>query len=160
MATSDQLQRLVEEARIAELLHRYCAFCDSNDPVGVAGCFTEDCIAFYGPGEAVRGKEPRRETAERDLALFEATSHHLSNITATFDTADRARVSSYIYAWHRPRVGGPDWELWGRYEDVVVLTGAGWLIAERRLLVSGVSGFPEHWQWLRPPRHELTRGGP
>ena len=84
--------------------------------------------------------------------MFESTSHHLSNLVIDFEDLDHARVSSYIYAWHRPRAGGVDWELWGQYHDLVVRTGLGWLIAERTLLMAGTVGFPDDWAWLRVPR--------
>jgi SnoaL-like domain len=73
-----------------------------------------------------------------------------------FESDDRAVVSSHLYAWHRPLAGGEDWELWGRYEDVVVRVGGEWWIHERRLLVAGVVGFPSDWEWLRVQRHDVS----
>jgi ketosteroid isomerase-like protein len=151
---ADPHQQLIDRARIHELLYEYCARCDLNDPDGIAGCFTVDCLAFYGPRPPEHGRKARRDAAARDLALFESTSHHLSNVLIDFEGANRAVVSSYVYAWHRPRSSGPDWELWGQYHDVVVRVEDGWLIAERRLLMAGVKGFPAEWDWLRVPRHQ------
>ena len=143
------LQELSDRAAIADLLHAYCRCCDLNDPDGIAACFTEDCVADYGPGVGppASGRATRRAEAARDLQLFDATSHHLSNIVVEFETADRARVQSVLYAWHRPRTGDADWHLHAQYDDVMVRAGAGWLIAERRLLVAGTVGFPD-WEWL------------
>jgi ketosteroid isomerase-like protein len=124
---------------IADLLHAYCRAADRNDPDALAACFTEDCLCDYGPGPPERGREARRAAAARDLALFEATSHLLGNITATFESDDRARVSSVVHAWHRP-LGGGTWILYAEYHDLVVRTPDGWRIAERRLHVAGTDG--------------------
>jgi hypothetical protein len=142
------LQRLAHRVEIERLLHRYCRSADLNDPEGLAACFTEDCLAFYAPGPPSVGAAERRLQAERDLPLFAATSHTLSGIIVDFETADRATVESALYAWHRPLEGEHDWHLWARYHDVVIRTDAGWLIAERRLLLVGQQGFPDDWSWL------------
>jgi hypothetical protein len=145
----DQVRELSDRHAIADLLYEYCRRADLNDPEGIAACFTADCLADYGPGvgQPTRGAEARRTDAKRDLALFEATSHHLSNITIDFESPDRGRVRSSLYAWHRP-VGGGEWHLWAQYHDVVVRTHDGWRISERRMLVAGADGFPNEWGWL------------
>jgi 3-phenylpropionate/cinnamic acid dioxygenase small subunit len=145
-----RIDRIESRAAIQDLLHRYCYCCDLNDPDGLAACFTDDCFVDYGPGvgPARRGAEARREEGARDLAMFSATSHHLSNVVVEFETDDRARAKSTVYAWHRPADGGPQWRLWAQYHDVVARTPDGWRIAERRLLVAGSENFPESWGWL------------
>ena len=144
------VQGLVDRQEIADLLHAYCRYADLNDPGGIAACFTEDCVAEYGQGVGARehGSEARHVAATRDLSLFTATSHHLSNITVTFDDIDRAHATSVLYAWHRPRDGSKDWALWAQYHDVVVRTTSGWKIAERLMVVAGADGFPATWAWL------------
>ena len=153
-ANDATLQRLLDETAIERLLFEYCRCADANDPDGLARCFTEDCIARYGPGPPSIGAAARREQAERDLALFSATSHHLSNIEIEHLDDDRARVESAVYAWHRPRGGAGSWHLWARYRDVVMRTSRGWRIAERTLVMVGEEGFPSDWTWL-----ELDRAG-
>lgn len=136
---------------IRDLLHVYCRAADRNDPDALAACFTEDCLCDYGPGAVERGREARRAAAARDLAQFAATSHLLGNIVIAFEDDGRARVSSVVHAWHRPLAGGT-WILYAEYHDVVVRTEAGWLIAERRLLVAGTDGFPPDWTFHPLPR--------
>lgn len=145
---------VADRLAIAELLARYCACADANDPDGLAACFTADCLCDYGPPGTPPepGREARRAAAARDLALFAATSHHLSNVVIEPDGADRARVRSTVYAWHRPLAGDATWHLHAEYHDVVVRTAAGWLLAERRLLVAGAEGFPPDWRFLPLPR--------
>ncbi len=137
---------------ITDLLHAYCRAADRNDADALAACFTEDCVCDYGPDTPPeRGREARRAAAARDLALFEATSHLLGNITIAFKGDDRARVHSVVHAWHRP-LGGGSWILYAEYHDIVVRTGGRWLIAERRLLVAGADGFPPDWHFHPLPR--------
>ena len=136
------LRELVDRRDIADLLHAYCTFLDTNRPARVAGLFAEDCVADYGPsfGGPIRGRERIERGCARTLALWSATSHHLSNIRIEFPERDRAEASSYLYAWHRPVDGGPDFHLWARYYDRLRRTPDGWRLAERRLRVAGQSG--------------------
>jgi len=143
--------RLADREAIRDLLFAYCRACDANDPDAVGACFTVDCLADYGPDARTPGAAARREQAERDLALFEATSHLLGNVRIEFDGEDRARVESVVHAWHRPRQGEP-WSLHARYDDVLVRAPAGWLIAERRLLVAGVDPAQDGWRFNPLPR--------
>jgi hypothetical protein len=148
--TTAELRQMLDRQAISDLLHEYCTCADINDPDGIAACFTPDCVADYGPGVGPpsRGTASRRREAARDLALFSATSHHLSNIVIRFEGDDRASASSALMAWHRPAAGGDDWTLWARYEDIVVRTADGWRIQERRMTVAGAHGFPSDWAWL------------
>lgn len=150
----DALERLTAEREIIALLQDYCRFADRNENEALAECFTEDCVADYGPGMGPvrRGREARREDAESALSLFSATSHHLSNFMIEFGDRDSAATSCKLYAWHRPLGGGPDWELWAEYRDRVVRTAEGWKIASRRFLVAGEANFPAEWEFLRTER--------
>jgi enoyl-CoA hydratase len=147
-SVGDALQRLIDVRDIEQLLFEYCRCADSNDPDGLARCFTEDCIARYGPGPVSIGANARREQASRDLRMFSATSHHLSNVHVEHVDGDRARVESVVFAWHRPLDTPGVWELFGRYVDVVVRTRDGWKIAERTLQRVATDGFPTEWEWL------------
>lgn len=151
-----ELQRLLDDREIERLLFEYCRCADANDPEGLARCFTENCVARYGPGPPSIGANARREQAERDLATFSATSHQLSNVSIDHLEDGRASAESVVYAWHRPFGDHGIWELWGRYRDTLVKTPAGWRIAERTLVMVAEEGFPKDWRWLdferRPPR--------
>lgn len=155
-----ELQRLLDDREIERLLFEYCRCADANDPDGLARCFTENCVARYGPGPPSVGADARREQAERDLAMFSATSHHLSNVSIDHVEDGRARADSVFYAWHRLRGDHGIWELWGRYRDTLVKTPKGWRIAERTLVMVAEEGFPKQWEWLeferRPARPTAT----
>lgn len=152
-ALSDQgpeaTQRLSDRQEIAELMFEYCYACDENDPDGIAACFVEDCVTDYGPGpgQPTRGRNVRRTEAARDLALFDATSHLLSNVSVSFLDEDRARVRSVVHAWHQPKDSTSSWILYGQYHDTVTRTEEGWRIAERKLLVVAAEGFPAEWSF-------------
>jgi len=150
------IQRLVDRLGIADLMFEYCSCCDLNDPDGIARCFTEDCVTDYGPGEGqpTRGRSIRRSEAARDLALFDATSHLLSNVRISFENDDRAQVRSVVHAWHKPKDSDSSWNLHGQYHDVVARTKEGWRIAERKLLVVSAEGFPADWAFHRIDRLE------
>jgi enoyl-CoA hydratase len=157
-AEGAQVRLLLDRDQIQELLFAYCRYADVNDPAGLATCFTEDCVARYGPGPPSIGSEARRLQAERDLALFDATSHHLSNVSIEHLDSDRAGAESVFYAWHRLAGSEEVWELWGRYRDVLMRTADGWRIAERTLLMTDQRGFPADWEWLRLERAPSGRG--
>ena len=148
------LAALLDRQAIVDLLHEYCRCSDRNDCVGIAACFTDDCLADYGPGVGppTRGSQARHDDAQAALKLFSATSHHLSNVVVAFDGPDAAVTSCNVYAWHRPVAPGPDWHLWAQYHDRVVRTDGGWRIAERRMLVAGSDGFPPEWGWTPTDR--------
>jgi 3-phenylpropionate/cinnamic acid dioxygenase small subunit len=143
--------RLADREEIRELLYAYCRACDLNDPDGIGACFTADCRADYGPDAREPGAAARCAQAERDLALFEATSHLLGNVSIEFEGDDRARTASVVHAWHRPLRGEP-WSLYASYEDVVVRAAPGWLIDERRLLVAGTDPRQDGWRFNPLPR--------
>ncbi|MBN8866496.1 MAG: nuclear transport factor 2 family protein [Solirubrobacterales bacterium] len=151
----ETLGRLADRQSIEDVLVEYCYRCDLNDPDGLAMLFTEDCEADYGPGVGPPsvGRAARRDEAARDLALFESTSHHLSNVIVEFEGENRARARSVIHAWHRTRAEGPDWNLRAQYHDALVRTADGWKIAARRLVVVDAENFPEEWGFHRLERN-------
>jgi enoyl-CoA hydratase len=156
--SSSQLQQLLDDREIEQLLFEYCRAADANDPEALAECFTEDCVARYAPGPQSVGREARRDQAARDLTLFSATSHQLSNVSIDYLDADRARVESVVHGWHQPTEDGCSWQLWARYRDLAQRTPSGWRIAERELLLVGEDGFPPDWTWLHADRAQSGRG--
>ncbi len=156
--SSSQLQLLLDDRGIEQLLFEYCRAADRNDPEAIADCFTSDCVVRYAPGPHSTGRAARRDQATRDLTLFSATSHQLSNVSIDYLDADQARVDSVVHAWHRPAEGGSSWQLWARYRDLVRRTPSGWRIAERELLLAGEDGFPPDWTWLHVERAQSHLG--
>jgi ketosteroid isomerase-like protein len=140
---TDVAQELAARQSIADLIHAYCFHFDLNEPDAVAALFTDDATVDYGPESAtIVGSAAIATTIAVGLEqTFAATSHHVSNIQITFESASHARAVTYLYAWHRYVDGSPDGELWGRYRHRFVLTGAGWRICELRLEAAGARDF-------------------
>jgi ketosteroid isomerase-like protein len=141
--STDAVQELVNRHAITDLIYAYCFHFDNNEPDAVAALFTEDATVDYGPESAtIVGSAAIAATIAVGLEqTFAATSHHVSNIQIVFESPDRARSVTYLYAWHRCVDGSPNGELWGRYRHRFVRTDAGWRIAELLLEAAGMVDF-------------------
>lgn len=125
---------------------------DSYQPDEVAALFFEDCLTDFGPGLGgpMRGPDPVALALRTGLRGFEATHHQVSNILLTFESPDRVRGVTYVTAWHRFPGDRPDATVLAQYHDVFERRDGRWGFAERRILVSGETGFPIEWN--RVPR--------
>jgi ketosteroid isomerase-like protein len=143
MDASAIAHELHDRQAIADLIYAYCEHFDRNDPAAVAALFTADATIDYGPeAETIVGADAIARTIAVGLEhTFAATSHHVSNIRITFDSADQAHAVTYLYAWHRYADGSPDGELWGRYHHRFVRTDDGWRVAELVLTAAGMTNF-------------------
>jgi ketosteroid isomerase-like protein len=137
------VRALVDRQEITDLIHAYCDCFDRNDPEGVAALFTDDAVLDYGPEfDNIVGREAIAPRIAVGLErTFAATSHHVSNIQITLESADDARSLSYLYAWHRYCDGSPDGYLWGRYVHRFRREHGRWLIAELVLHAAGTVDF-------------------
>lgn len=136
-----RLERLEAAEQIRDLLSDYAFHLDMNETDALAALFTDDCSVIYGPGFGAEGIEAYRKTLEGVGSYFAATSHHVSNIRITFETAGTARVRSTLYAWHRYRRERPDGILWGQYHDLVTRRDGRWRFRKRELRTAGVEAF-------------------
>jgi hypothetical protein len=147
-----QLWALVQRQQITETLLDYSYFVDRNDPVSlVEKVFCEDGCFELGARHAVIGRANLARMFAKTLAVFTATSHHLSNVRIRFTGDDSAESTAYVYAWHLTVDGGRRIDLWGRYHDRLQLTAQGWRIANRRLSAAGSDG------WHNPPFDPVER---
>lgn len=143
MPDVDPIVRLVEQERIADLIHAYCYHFDRGEAKEVIDLFTGDARIDYGPdvpvmtGPAEFGPMIRRGLAE----FFEATSHHVSNMRIRYHGGDEATSICYLYAWHRYRESGTESELWGQYHHAFRKTDAGWRISSLVLKAAGARDF-------------------
>ena len=143
---------LVQRQLINETLFDYSYYVDRNDPAGlVLKVFCEDGCFELGSRHAVIGRDNLARMFAKTLAVFTATSHHVSNVRIQFRGDDSAEASAYVYAWHIAVDDGRRIDLWGRYHDHLRLTPDGWLIANRRLSVAGSDG------WHKPPFEQIER---
>lgn len=147
---AQSLQGLLDKEAIRDLIHAYCFHFDRAEPDAVLALFAQDALVDYGPDVPVmRGHAELLPMLERGLGeFFAATSHHVSNISISFDDPDRARSNCYLYAWHRYRESGEVGHLWGQYDHVFQREAAGWRIAELRLSAVATDGF--HRERMHP----------
>lgn len=156
LATSVAL--LEDRWEITQVLNAYAFHFDRNEPELVAALFTEDGLIDYGPEmPPIRGGDAVAPRISAGLnEIFEATSHHISNVAIEFDGADSADAVAYVYAWHRYRDGSPDGHLWAQYHTHLRRTYDGWRIAELVLRAAGMVDFHRstmHSIGRRPPVH-------
>lgn len=137
-----EVTRLVNEREIERTLIAYCSALDRMDLPALAVLFTDDCRVDYGHDDRLRavGAAALEKSLER-LWRWARTSHHLSNVTIDFDCDLSARTVSYVYAWHE-RADGSTATVMGQYHDRMVCRSGRWLIAERRMTMTGCdAGF-------------------
>jgi hypothetical protein len=116
-------------------------------------CFSSDFqfTVYLGRGEPtvcpgtncpmpkeMNGVEMRAAYARRafETSGYTKTSHHLTNVTVSFASPDRATVNAYLQAWHwKPDgtviVGAGIWDV------EVVRSGTAWQIAREKLTIVG-----------------------
>jgi hypothetical protein len=139
--TSSELDRLVAAEEIRGLIHDYAFHLDMNHPRELADLFVNDCEVVYGPGFGAEGKEAYLQTLDGIGEFFEATSHHVSNISVDFLSEDAATARSILYAWHRYTRDRPDGHVWGQYHDHFVRVAGRWLFKRRELRAAGTQDF-------------------
>lgn len=141
--TNAAIEWLQDKDAIGALLYAYAWHFDHNEPDEIARLFTEDATIDYGPEfPPIRGRETIVDRIRPGLeGIFEATSHHVSNVLISPSGAGEARGTAYVHAWHRYRDGSPDGYLWGYYECRFRRTPAGWRILEMTLRIAGKVDF-------------------
>lgn len=150
MDDTRRLERLLDKADIAEIIHAYCYHFDRAEADEVLALFTEDATVDYGPDvPTMNGVEELRAMVSRGVStFFEATSHHVSNIVIRFDGTDAAQSVSYLYAWHRYQDGRPESELWGQYHHRFRRIAGEWKISHLLLCAAGSKRF--HRETMHP----------
>jgi len=136
-------ERIDAREAITDLFFAYAWHFDRNEPESVAALFTEDATIDYGPEVApIRGRDTIAPRIGKGLEeIFEATSHHVTNVSITLESDTTATGVAYVYAWHRYRDGSPDGYLWGQYHNKFVRTADGWMISELILRAAGTQDF-------------------
>jgi ketosteroid isomerase-like protein len=143
MDDARSLERLLDKAEIADVIHAYCYHFDRAEADEVLALFAPDATVDYGPDvPTMTGAEEIGPMISRGLAsFFAATSHHVSNVTIRFTGPDAAQSVSYLYAWHRYQDGRPNSELWGQYHHEFRRTSEGWRISRLVLRAAGSNNF-------------------
>jgi len=136
-------QQLFDRWAIIEALNAYAFHFDRNEPEEVGQLFTTDAVVDYGPEMGLlQGRDAIVTAIASGLnTLFAATSHHVSNTSVSFEADGSARLTAYVYAWHRYRDGSPDGYPWGQYHTTLCRTSEGWKFTSLTLKVAGAGGF-------------------
>ena len=145
---SEDLPHQHARVEISELVARYCDHLDAHDIDAVAGLFTEDASADYGPGRGgdVHGRAAIRDRIARGQSAFRRTHHQVGHSTIRIE-GDHASGVSAAMTWHE-RTTGERELLALRYLDEFRRVDGTWLISARRVEISMVDGFDgTEWNW-------------
>ena len=132
MSVDEQVQWLVDRARISDLLIAFARALDDKDWEAYLDLYAEDAVL-----ELPWATVSRAEIAEfvpRDLGRFHAT-HHVSANHAIEIRGDTAASRSYLLAMH---VVDPDdqkrnWLVGGWYDNEYRRVGSGWKLTRVRI---------------------------
>jgi 3-phenylpropionate/cinnamic acid dioxygenase small subunit len=143
----------------ADLLARYAWAIDDRDFGALAEVFTEDVVADYGAFTCAGSADvvARMEEIHRGLRT---TQHLVGSVLALAEDDGRVRVRSHVRATlvrdggERDRV-----EVAASYRDLLVVTGEGHRIAERRVEGHWIAGERSILPWFHapPPGTTTTR---
>jgi hypothetical protein len=139
------VRELVDRAQIEHIVLHWSHEVDLLRPARAAEFFTEDCVVDYGP-RAPKGvlhgrsayvamMEEAQSTAaitERSTITARATycSHHVSQVSVTFLSADSAASSAACFSLVG-EPGGAHHVTFGVFQDSFVRTADGWRITAR-----------------------------
>lgn len=136
MPTDDDVQELLDRARIADTIYAYCDHADRADIDGIVGLFVEDGAVDLGGGAVHRGHAELREMFADRFTLYSITSFHGSGIRLSRYDGRTASVTSYLYAIHDAPEIDSRMHLWGRFEDEMVARDGRWFFESRHLRVA------------------------
>jgi uncharacterized protein (TIGR02246 family) len=139
----DELQWLLDHARIRELTARYNRCFDDGDPDGFAATFTEDGVMEVEGTFSVTGRDGLAE-------MVRHTPYGVVHVTvdATVEVdGDRAVQDVKLLVLSRPGPGagaGATTRLTnsGRYHDELLRTPDGWRFTHRTAVLDGGMGAP------------------
>jgi len=155
---AERAMSTADERAILNCLSDYCDLIDRFDLEALVGLFAPDGEYDFGFGRIYRGRDRLTELFGR-VAVYRATSHHVSNVRIDLD-GDRATVRSALYAYHVRSADGSEVHVWGQYLDQFAQVDGRWLIARRALRVAHEKGTrPEGGQaTLYEPLPRLIAG--
>lgn len=148
-------ERLADRAEITDQMYRYARATDWMETENHRAVFAAECTFASPHSGDMHGVDAVVEWMNRVLPQFEATQHHIANITITFTGEHTADAVSSVRAWHRypaptagePAAGEPtapaaptkpDMVLWGEYHDRWERIDGTWRIRVRRVLEAGI----------------------
>lgn len=139
MKASDSDREIRQD--VSELLIRYATGIDRRDWKLLRSCFTDDCVADYGDVGRWKSGDAITEWMRSTHEPLGHTLHRITNQAIASDgEAVKARSYVDVIALGPGNVGGA--QAAGYYDDVLVLTDAGWKIARRRYTMVSMQPIP------------------
>jgi hypothetical protein len=129
--------RLDDRAALAELIAQYAWALTDRAWERWLGVFTDGAVLDYSAAGGPTGS-PADAVAwlQGTLTLFDLALSQSSNLTISFEAAERATLRSmYVMTMRIPATEGGEptyLQASGWYEDAAVLTSSGWRLASRR----------------------------
>jgi len=124
---------------IQNTLNLYPLAVDSKNFTALSSVFAPDAIANYSAPLGVLVGLPSIESAIGKGLLPVTTQHALSTMVVTLTGEGLANTTTYFTATHfgHGTYEGQILTAYGRYEDMLALSGAGWRIQFRHLIYMG-----------------------
>lgn len=136
----NEIEALIHRRAIEDALVSYCRYLDRMDLCALAQLFTGDCSVSFGPDPRLAADgRAALETSLSRMWRWRRTAHHLSNVSVQFVSDSAADAESAVWAWHEAE-DGTDAEIFGVYRDRLVRQDGAWLIANRRMEMTGSRG--------------------
>ncbi len=138
---ADELQRIIDRTEIVELTAKYCWALDTCSYDSLDNVFVVDATADLL--EDLVGREAIKARIKRALDPLDGTQHMVSNHVVNI-SGDTATCRCYLQSQHvrAQKVGGSNFIVAGRYDDLLKRTSEGWRITHRTLTTMWTDGNP------------------
>ena len=131
----------MERENIKAVLVRYATALDMKDWDLLDKVFKEDVVVNYNNAPTLYGRQAVKKAIREYIDNPVATQHFLGNFVIEEKEAGLAYSVCQVQAFHADtKRKNAFFTLYGRYEDVLEKTKAGWLIAKRRLFTTATIG--------------------
>ncbi|MPQ96483.1 hypothetical protein GB931_00815 [Modestobacter sp. I12A-02628] len=139
MSRDDDVQELIDRARISDAVQAYCDHCDSADVEAALALFTDDGAVDLGGGAVHRGQLELRDLFEDRFTLYSAISFHCSDVRLVRYDGRTASTTTHLIGFHEAADVDRVLHIWGTFEDQLVKDGRRWLFRHRHLRVAGIN---------------------
>jgi ketosteroid isomerase-like protein len=144
--SADRVKQLLDNWDIEQLWVRYFDRVDADDAEGAVRDFAPNVRVEIMTGKVYEGRDAYARALDRVLGQYAITSHHATNFVIEHLDRNTARMSAYVYAYHRLRETGEPWHLWARIVDRLERRDQRWVVVEHVLY--GVDSHPR-WEKIQ-----------
>jgi len=128
------LDKLLEKARIEDLLNRYATALDARDWAALDEVFAPDATAHFQGVGICEDRDAIVDVIRSVLGQCGPTQHLLTNMRIEIN-GQEAQAKTYLQAIHAGlgKYTGEKMTVWGEYRDTLKRTPQGWRIVRREL---------------------------